>query len=64
MTSDKDIYISANLVIKQHGDRALDHCMIMMARMEEAVDIEGGMVWGRIMGVIMELQKIGPGTVN
>ena len=64
MPTDREIYISANLVIKQHGEEALEHSMIMLTRMVEAGDRSGGVVWGRIQRAIIELQNMEPGTVN
>ena len=64
MTSDKDIYISANLVIKQHGDDALEHSMIMLACMIDAGYQDGSIIWGRIQRAIVELKNMDYGTVN
>ncbi len=57
MTSERDIYTSANVVIKQHGNDSLEHCMIMLARMVDADDVEGGVIWDRIMKAVIELQN-------
>lgn len=64
MTSDRDIYISANKIINQHGDDALEHSMMMLARMVDVDDVEGGVTWGRIQRAIIELENTDAGTVN
>ncbi len=64
MTTERDIYISANIIIKQRGDGALEHSMMMLARMVDVDDVEGGVIWGRIQKAIIELQNTEVGTVN
>ena len=55
MTSDLDIYRSANELIKQHGDAAdIEAAMRADARLA-AGDMEGEAVWLRIMKAIEEL---------
>ena len=55
MTSDLDIYRSANELIKQHGEAAdIEAAMRADARLA-AGDMEGEAVWLRIMKAIEEL---------
>ncbi len=55
MTSDLDIYRSANELIKQHGEAAdIEAAMRADARLA-AGDMEGEAVWLRILKAINEL---------
>ena len=45
MTSPKDIYISAQLLIKQHGDKAEVVAEQRMHEMIEKDDVKGASVW-------------------
>ncbi len=55
MTSDLDIYRSANELIKQHGEDAPIHAAMRADELMEAGDMEGVAVWGRIVKAIEEL---------
>ncbi len=48
MTSDLDIYRSANVLIKQHGDKAPIHAAMRADALLEAGDMDGKAVWVRI----------------
>ena len=55
MTSDLDIYRTANELIKQHGDDAVIHAAMQADKMLEAGDIDGQAVWKQILAAIDEL---------
>ncbi len=55
MTSDSDIYRSANELIKQHGDAADIKAAMRADELMDAGDMEGEAVWLRIVKVIEEL---------
>ncbi len=55
MTSDLDIYRSANELIKQHGDAADIEAAMRADERLAARDMEGEAVWLRIVKAIEEL---------
>ncbi len=55
MTSDLDIYRSANELIKQHGDAADIEAAMRADTCLAAGDMEGEAVWLRIVKAIEEL---------
>jgi len=55
MTSDLDIYRSANELIKQHGENAPIHAGMRADELAEDGDMEGRAVWLRIVKAIAEL---------
>ncbi len=55
MTSDIDIYRSANELIKQHGDAADIEAAMRADKRLAAGDMEGEAVWLRIVKAIEEL---------
>ena len=55
MTSDLDIYRSANELIKQHGDAADIEAAMRADACLAAGDIEGEAMWFRIVKAIAEL---------
>ncbi len=55
MTSDLDIYRSANELIKQHGDAADIEAAMRADKCLAAGDMEGEAVWLRIVKAIEEL---------
>ena len=55
MTSDLDVYRSANELIKQHGDAADIEAAMRADELMEAGDMEGEAVWLRIVKAIEEL---------
>ncbi len=61
MTSDLDIYRSANELIKQHGDAADIEAAMRADKLAEAGDREGKAVWLRILSAVKELQQREPG---
>ncbi len=54
MTSDLDIFHSANELIKQHGDAADIDAAMRADELMEAGDMEGEAVWLRILKAINE----------
>ncbi len=52
MTSDIDIYRSANELIEQHGEDAPIHAAMRADELMEAADMEGRAVWLRIVKAI------------
>ena len=60
MTSDLDIWRSANLLVKQHGEDAPIHAAMRADAMLEAGDLDGYAVWRRILRAVEELQGTGP----
>jgi len=61
MTSDLDIYRSANELIEQHGEDAPIHAAMRADERLAAGDMEGEAVWIRIVKAIEELRQREPG---
>ncbi len=57
MTSDLDIYRSANELIKQFGDAADIEAAMRADELMDAGDMEGEAVWLRIVKAVEELQS-------
>ena len=55
MTSDRDIWITANSLIKQHGEDAEIHAAMRHDELLDQGDIDGVMVWKRILKAVKEL---------
>ncbi|MCH8236787.1 MAG: hypothetical protein IIC06_01300 [Proteobacteria bacterium] len=55
MTSNLDIYRTANELIKQHGDDAPIHAAMRADELLEAGDMDGKAVWLRILAAVDEL---------
>jgi hypothetical protein len=55
MIPDLDIYRSANLLVKQHGEDAPNHAAMRADAMLEAGDLDGHRVWKRILRAVKEL---------
>ena len=62
MTSDIDIYRSANLLVKQHGEDAPIHAAMRADALLEVGDLDGYAVWKRILRAVDELQGTRPGA--
>ena len=60
MIPDLDIYRSANLLVKQHGEDAPIEAAMRADAMLEGGDLDGYAVWKRIPKAIEELQAAGP----
>ncbi len=55
MTSNLDVYRSAAVTIKQHGEDAPIHAAMRADAMLEAGDLDGYAVWKRIVKAVGEL---------
>ncbi len=62
MTSDLDIWRSANLLVKQHGEDAPIGAAMRADAMLEAGDLDGLAVWRRVLRAIDELVNTTPGA--
>ncbi len=60
MIPDLDIYRSANLIIKHHGEAASIEAAMRADAMLEAGDVDGYAVWKRILRAVEELQRAEP----
>ncbi len=57
MTSDIDIFRSASVLIREHGeDAALEAAQLADAMLERG-DMEGAAVWRRIVKAVEEMQR-------
>ena len=56
MTDDLDIYRSAHLYIREHGDDAAIEASKMIDTMLAKGDLDGQRVWRRVLQAIDELQ--------
>jgi hypothetical protein len=63
MTSDRDIYRTANLLIKQHGRDAQIEAAMRAADLLDKGDPYGYAVWRRIRRAVEELEGMEPGAV-
>ncbi len=61
MIPDLDIYRSANVIIKRHGEDAPIHAAMRADAMLEAGDPDGYGVWKRILRAVGELRRVKPG---
>ncbi len=55
MVPNLDIYRSANLIVKQHGQDAPVEAAIQADAMLEAGDLDGYAVWKRVVKAVEEL---------
>ncbi len=62
MVPDLDIYRSARLLVKQHGEDAPIEVAMRADAMLEAGDLEGLAVWNRILRVVEEMGNTTPST--
>ena len=56
MIPDLDIYRTANILVKQHGQDAPIHAAMRADGLLEAGDLGGYAVWKRILKAVEELQ--------
>ncbi len=56
MTSDLDIFRSAQVLVKQHGEDAPIHAAMRADTMLDKGDLDGYAVWKRILRAVEELQ--------
>ncbi len=57
MTPDLDIYRTANVLVKRHGDDAPIHAAMNADDMLEKGDLDGYAVWKRIVKAVDELMS-------
>ena len=57
MIPDLDIFRSANVLVKQHGQDAPIHAAMRADAMLEKGDLEGQVVWKRILQAVEEIQR-------
>jgi hypothetical protein len=62
MIPDLDIYRSAQILVKQHGEDAPIHAAMRADAMLDKGDLDGFSVWKRILRAIEELQGSEPGA--
>ena len=60
MNDDVDIWRSANLVIKQHGDDAWLHASVRADELLNQCDLDGASTRRRVLTAISELQRVKP----
>jgi len=60
MIPDLDIYRSAQVLVKRHGDDAPIHAAMRADAMLEKGDLGGSAVWKRILRAVEELQGTAP----
>ncbi len=60
MTPNFDIYRTANLLVKQHGEDAPIHAAMRADAMLDKGDLDGYAVWKRILRAVEELQGTEP----
>ena len=62
MTLDIDIYRSANVLVKQHGEDAPIQAAIRADAILAKGDLDGYAVWKRIIYAVEELQSTAPAS--
>ena len=62
MTSDLDIYRSANVLVKQHGQDAPIHAAMQADGMLDKGDVDGYAVWKRILRAVGQMLRAEPAT--
>ncbi len=60
LISDLDVYRSANVLMKHHGQNAPIKTAMRADAMLEAGDLDGYAVWRRILRAVEELQRAAP----
>ncbi len=60
MILDLDIYRSAQVLVKQHGQDAPIHAAMRADAMLEKGDMDGDAVWKRILRAVEELRRVEP----
>ncbi len=61
MIPDLDIYRSAQVLVKQHGEDAPIQAAMRVDAMLDKGDLDGYAVWKRILRAVEELQGTAPG---
>ncbi len=62
MTPDLDIYRSAQVLVKHHGEDAPIHTTMRADALLKAGDLDGCSVFKRILRAVGELQRAEPGS--
>ena len=62
MIPDIDIFRSASLLVKHHGEDAPIHAAMRADAMLDKGDLDGLAVWKRILRAVEELQRAEPGA--
>jgi hypothetical protein len=60
MTSDLDIYRTASVLIREHGEEADFVAAQRADSFLEAGDIDGQMIWKRVLAAVKEIQREEP----
>jgi hypothetical protein len=60
MTSDLDIYRTASVLIREHGEEADFVAAQRADGFLEAGDIDGQMIWKRVLAAVKEIQREEP----
>ncbi len=60
MLPDLDIFRSAQVLVKHHGQDAPIHAAMRADAMLEKGDVDGCAVWKRIVTAVEELQRMNP----
>ena len=60
MITDRDVWTSANVLLKHHGEGAPLYAVQQADALLEAGDMEGLAVWKRILRAVQELQREQP----
>jgi len=58
---DRDIWITANALIKLHGDDAAIHAAMRADALADQDNADGYLVWRRVVAAIRELESVEPG---
>ena len=61
MIHDLDIWQSANVLVKRHGQDAPIHAAMRADELLEVGDLDGLAVWKRVLRAVEELQGAAPG---
>ena len=65
MTSDLDIYRTAAIVVKEHGEDAATHAAMRADELLDQVDMDGRAAWLRVLEAVSALLAQEPeGTVH
>jgi hypothetical protein len=60
MTSDLDIFRTATVLIREHGDEATLAAAERAESFLEAGDVDGSVVWKRVLAAVKEIQRQEP----
>jgi hypothetical protein len=60
LTPDRDIWTTANGLLKQHGEDAVVHAAMRHDELLDEGDVDGVMVWKRVLKAVRGLQSEDP----